>query len=129
MFTITLGISSALLVLSALLLQALKLLALLDTQLQRCSTDENGELLEEIAFTIEDDEETPEPISNEVNGFTLAVVPDTKNIVGSLKRRYAIATDSLGVIVLKGEPSFSANDEVLIAELAFYIRSNDLKAN
>ena len=67
--------------------------------------------------------------NNLVNGFLLGTVPDNKGIVGSLQRRYATATDSLGVVVLKGEPSFSANDQILIDELAFYITSNDLKAN
>jgi hypothetical protein len=32
-------------------------------------------------------------------------------------------------VVLKGEPSFSASSEILKNELAFYIRSNNLKAN
>jgi len=74
-----------------------------------------------------DDEDTQ--IDTSVNGFTLAVVVDNKNQVGSLQRRYATATDTNGVVVLKGEPSFSASEQILIDELAFYIRSNDLKAN
>jgi len=126
-FTLSLGISSALLVLSALLLQALKLLKLLDQQLLRCS--ENIEDLEDLDFAIEDDEEEDTQIDTSVNGFTLAVVVDNKNQVGSLQRRYATATDTNGVVVLKGEPSFSASEQILIDELAFYIRSNDLKAN
>ena len=54
---------------------------------------------------------------------------DNKNKVGSLQRRYATATNPQGVVVLKGEPSFSAGEQVLTDELAFYIRSNNLKAN
>jgi hypothetical protein len=126
-FTLSLGISSALLVLSSLLLQALKLLKLLDQQLLRCS--ENIEDLEDLDFTIEDDEEEDTQINNLVNGFTLAVVVDNKSKVGSLQRRYATATNPQGVVILKGEPSFSASEQILIDELAFYIRSNDLKAN
>jgi len=126
-FTLSLGISSALLVLSSLLLQALKLLKLLDQQLLRCS--ENIEDLEDLDFTIEDDEEEDTQINNLVNGFTLAVVVDNKSKVGSLQRRYATATNPQGIVILKGEPSFSASEQILIDELAFYIRSNDLKAN
>lgn len=126
-FTLSLGISSALLVLSSLLLQALKLLKLLDQQLLRCS--ENIEDLEDLDFAIEDDEEEDTQVNNLVNGFTLAVVVDNKSQVGSLQRRYATATNPQGVVVLKGEPSFSASEQILIDELAFYIRSNNLKAN
>ena len=126
-FTLSLGISSALLVLSALLLQALKLLKLLDQQLLRCS--ENIEDLEGLDFEIEEEEEEDTQIDTSVNGFTLGIAIDNKNQVGSLKRIYATATDPQGVVVLKGEPSFSASEQILIDELAFYIRSNNLKAN
>jgi hypothetical protein len=57
------------------------------------------------------------------------VVVDPNSKVGDLYIRYATATDSSGVVVLKGEPSFSAEPQVLIDELAFYIRNNNLKAN
>ena len=63
-----------------------------------------------------------------INGFELSVVIDDKNLVGTLKRRYAIAKNQQGVIQLKGEPSFSSNDQILIDELVFYIQQNDLKA-
>ena len=48
--------------------------------------------------------------------------------VGSLNRRFATASNAQGVVLLKGEPSFSASDQVLIDELVFYIQSNNLKA-
>ena len=53
-------------------------------------------------------------------------VPKTE--VGSIVKRQAVAKDSKGIIILKGEPSFSASDQILIDELAFYITSNNLKA-
>ena len=34
-----------------------------------------------------------------------------------------------GVVILKGEPSFSADSQILIDELSFYIRNNNLKAD
>jgi hypothetical protein len=74
--------------------------------------------------------ETPDKF---VNGFELTVVADTENAQnygeGDLYQRYAIAKDSRGVTILKGEKSFAAEDQILIDELAFYIKQNDLKAN
>ncbi len=84
----------------------------------------NQELLDLSA----EQEEDGNPIINSINGFTMAVVTDDKNPVGSLKRRYAIAKNTRGVVQLKGEPSFSASDQILIDELVFYIQQNDLKA-
>ena len=68
------------------------------------------------------------PVVTNVNGFDMGVQPVPKTEVGSLIKRQAIAKDSKGVIVLKGEPSFSASDQILIDELAFYITNNNLKA-
>ena len=64
-----------------------------------------------------------------VNGFSLSVEVVDKAQVGELPRRQAVAKDSRGIIVLKGEPSFSAEDQILLDELAFYIQINNLKAN
>ena len=47
----------------------------------------------------------------------------------SLKRRRAIATNKQGVVMLKGEFSFSSIDQILIDELVFYIQTNNLKAD
>ena len=46
----------------------------------------------------------------------------------SLKRRRAIARNKNGVVMLKGEYSFSSIDQILIDELVFYIQQNDLRA-
>jgi len=70
-----------------------------------------------------------QPVLREVNGFIMDVQDDEKNPVGSLKRRYAVAKNRDGVILLKGEPSLSSSDQILIDELAFYIEQNDLKPN
>ena len=48
---------------------------------------------------------------------------------GTLKRRFAVAKDTRGITLLKGEPSFSSSDQILIDELVFYIQQNNLKAN
>ena len=70
-----------------------------------------------------------QPKLTEVNGFIMDVQDDEKNQVGTLKRRYAVAKNKNGVILLKGEPSLSSSDQILIDELAFYIQQNDLKPN
>jgi hypothetical protein len=108
----------------------LRYLKKIDLLIQECSDgsipmDEiNAELL---ALTVTSEEEAP--ILEFVNGFKMDVVVDQKSKVGDLYRRYATATDSRGIVVLKGEPSFSAQPQILIDELAFYIRNNNLKAN
>ena len=70
-----------------------------------------------------------EPVLQEVNGFIMDVQTDENTPVGSLKRRYAVAKNKQGVILLKGEPSLSSSDQILIDELSFQIQSNDLKPN
>ena len=65
---------------------------------------------------------------NSVNGFTLEVQAMGQNSVGKLKRRQAVGKNSQGIILIKGDPSFSSSDQILINELAFYIQSNNLKA-
>ena len=67
------------------------------------------------------------PKIQQLNGFTFSVETE-KNTVGSLKRRSAVAKNSSGVTILKGEPSFSSSDQILIDELVFYIQQNNLKA-
>ena len=64
----------------------------------------NEELLKLQEDAIENDKQ---PIKRIVNGFTMNVVEDTKSEVGGLYRRYATASNSQGVVLLKGEPSFS----------------------
>ena len=106
----------------------------IDKMAQECAQENGATPLEFTAINQElldlsaEQEEDGNPIISNLNGFTMAVVTDDQNPVGSLKRRYAIAKNSQGVVQLKGEPSFSASDQVLIDELVFYIQQNDLKA-
>ena len=66
------------------------------------------------------------PIVTNVNGFEMGV--ETEITERSLKRRRAIARNRAGVIMLRGEYSFSSIDQILIDELVFYIQQNNLKA-
>ena len=54
---------------------------------------------------------------------------ETEKTTSTLKRRRAIARNKGGVVMLKGEWSFSSIDQILIDELTFYIQTNDLKAD
>ena len=74
-----------------------------------------------------------EPVVQNVNGFKMDVVVDENSKQGFgegvLYSRYAVAKNSTGIVILKGEPSFSADPQILIDELSFYIRNNNLKAD
>ena len=92
------------------------------------NTIELESINQELLDLSQEQEEDGNPVIRNINGFIMAVVTDDNNPVGSLKRRYAIAKNTRGVVQLKGEPSFSASDQILIDELVFYIQQNDLKA-
>lgn len=62
-----------------------------------------------------------------INGFTFGV--ETEVTDSKIKRRRAIAKSSNGVILLRGEYSFSSIDRILIDELIFYIQQNNLQSN
>jgi outer membrane lipoprotein SlyB len=53
-------------------------------------------------------------------GYTLAVVQDP-NSPKVAPRRYAVAKDGRGIVVLKGQPSFSSSTDILLDELKFRI--------
>ena len=63
-----------------------------------------------------------------VNGFILEVITVEKNSVDGIKRRQAVGKNQRGIIIVKGDESFSSSDQVLKDELAFYIKSRNLKA-
>ena len=101
-----------------------------DSLIFECAQDQDIEL-EELNPAIQDlangdnnDIVTP----NQVAGFTLEVVELDKNNIGKYKRRQAVGKNDQGVILVRGDQSFSNDDSALINELIFYIRSNDLKA-
>ena len=106
----------------------------LDKLMQECA-EENGvtqveltAINQELLDLTEEQEEDGNPVIKSVNGFIFSVETDNSNPIGTLKRRFAVAKDNRGVTLLKGEPSFSSNDQILIDELIFYIQQNDLKA-
>jgi hypothetical protein len=115
----------------ASLIIILLLLKGIDQLTQECAKEEDIDL-EPISRELTDltNETSEEGIVsvNNINGFTLEVQTIDQNAVGKLKRRQAVGKNSQGIILVKGDPSFSSSDQILINELAFYIQSNNLKA-
>jgi len=64
------------------------------------------------------------------NGFTFSIVEedDPKFIVAGNKRRYAVALDRSGFVVLQSTPSFTLDPNVLIEELKLEINKRNLEA-
>jgi hypothetical protein len=121
----------ALIFLVASLIIILTLLKGIDELTQECAQEENIDLepisQELTSLTNEANEEGIISV-DKINGFTLEVQSLDQNVVGKLKRRQAIGKNAQGIILVKGDPSFSSSDQILINELAFYIQSNNLKA-
>jgi hypothetical protein len=126
--SINAGILSILLILRQVLAQALQLLNLLDQLVQKCYPDADQERvsLELTALTVQQSTQLS-PVVTNVNGFEMSV--ETENTTNTLKRRRALARNKQGVVMLKGEWSFSSIDQILIDELVFYIQQNNLKAD
>jgi len=122
------GLLTILVLIRQTLTQLLQYLSLLDTLLQQCSPD--TELAQESVsrdlISLTQDQSQDTPVVTNVNGFEMGV--ETENTTNSLKRRRAIARNKQGVVMLKGEWSFSSIDQILIDELVFYIQQNNLKA-
>lgn len=121
----------ALVFLVAAIIILLLILRALDKLILQCTSD--GGELEEInseLMKLGNEAKTENNVSaiNQVNGFTIEIQTIDQNAVGNLKRRQAVGKNSQGVVLVKGDASFSAEDTILINELAYYIQSNDLKA-
>ena len=109
----------------------LRYLSLLDTLVGECATKDSlsqEKLSEDLLKATETQSNQGSPVVTNVNGFEMGVISIDSATVGGLKRRQAIARNADDVIMLRGEPSFSSNDQILIDELVFYIQQNNLKA-
>jgi hypothetical protein len=121
----------ALIFLVASLIIILALLKGIDELTQECAQEENIDLepiSQELTSLTNEANEEGIISADKINGFTLEVQSLDQNAVGKLKRRQAIGKNAQGIILVKGDPSFSSSDQILINELAFYIQSNNLKA-
>ena len=119
----------ALVFLVAALIIILILLRAIDNLIFKCAPDTQLDSINEQLRELEKEAESDAVVAtNQINGFTLEVQTIDQNAVGNLKRRQAVGKNAQGVVIVKGDPSFSAEDTILINELAYYIQSNDLKA-
>ena len=124
-------------ILLQLLQKLLTYMALLDSLLEKCATDMGANDLlatqENISLDLlestQDQALQGNSVVTNISGFEMSVISVDGTTNEQLKRRRAIARNKDGVIMLQGEPSFSSNDQILINELVFYIKQNDLKAN
>ena len=66
------------------------------------------------------------PVVTEANGFEMDI--EVEKTTNKVKRKRAIARNKAGIVMLKGDYSFSSVDQILIDQLVFYIEQNDLKA-
>ena len=118
--------------------KVLTLLDMLDLIIELCAEEigaqdgEGGEILvqtqvsQELIASTQNQSNQLSPVVTNVNGFDMEV--ETEITGDPLKRRRAVAKNTQGVVVLKGEYSYSSNDQILIDELVFYIQQNNLKA-
>jgi hypothetical protein len=124
-------IVNGLVLLTAAVTTILVLLKLLDELTRECATELNVQpeaLSQELIDLSNEASEEGVSSPTTINGFTLEVQAMDQNAVGNLKRRQAVGKNSQGIVLVKGDPSFSSSDQILINELAFYIQSNNLKA-
>lgn len=126
------GLVGILSVLESTLIQVLSLLNFLDLITQYCSTDTEANISQEqisiglTSLTQQQSQQLSPTVTN-INGFDMGV--ESEITEKPLKRRRAIARNKQGVVMLKGEWSFSSIDQILIDELVFYIQQNNLKAD
>jgi hypothetical protein len=116
-------------VLEEVLIEIIAYLNLLDQYVQFCSPSTSltqAVLSEGLTALTTQQSQQQSPVIVNVNGFEMGV--ETEITENPLKRRRAIARNKQGVVMLRGEWSFSSIDQILIDELVFYIQTNNLKA-
>ena len=124
---VDIGLIAILSVLRQTLATIIKYLNLLDNLIQDCYPEAEQEQLSNELTALTLQQSPTSPVITDVNGFSMGV--ETENSPNTLKRRRAIARNKQGVVMLKGEYSFSSIDQILIDELVFYIQQNNLKAD
>jgi len=122
------SVLSILVVLRQNLVLVLDLLKMLDGLVQDCYPEaEQSDLRAELLELTKEQSNQQSPLIIDVNGFEMGV--ETEKTTSTLKRKRAIARNKQGIIMLKGEFSYSSIDQILIDELSFYIQTNNLKAD
>jgi hypothetical protein len=113
--------------------QVIMLLDMVDLFIMDCAEKIGGtpieqeKISEELLKMTQEQSQQLSPVVTNINGFEMGVI--TEVTYNPLKRRRAIAKNKAGIIMLKGEWSFSSNDQILINELTFKITQDNLKAD
>ena len=92
--------------------------------LSKITTQEK--LNEELLKATQEQSNQLSSVVTNVNGFKMDVISEANT--NTFKRRRAVARNSQGVIMLKGEWSYSSNDQILIDELVYIIKRDKQKA-
>ena len=101
---------------------------MLDGLIQDCYPEAGqSDLRAELLELTKEQSNQESPLVTNVNGFEMGV--ETEETTSTLKRKRAIARNKQGIVMLKGEYSYSSIDQILIDELSFYIQTNNLKAD
>ena len=94
-------------------------ISVIDALLQNCLvTEEDPQILQSLNLALYGQIGTATSI--EYRGYTIEIRTDP-NSPAIAPRRYAVALDPVGVVVLTGPSSFSSNTDILIQELKFRI--------
>jgi hypothetical protein len=112
------------LILTGLLASILDLLNSLDGLIQKCAEEQNipYNLINTELIAIQGN------VENSYKGFIFNI--KLENLENpQYPRRYAVAINEYGLIVLRSESSFTANPQTLIDQLKFIIDRDNLKAN
>lgn len=122
-------LSSVVQIISSILVTIVKLLNILDELIIKCAGDKdlalqtlNNELTQLGSIQIQELQNT----TAKYKGFTFEILIDNSSNT-KYPKRYAVAKDKFGVIVLKGESSYTPNPTILIEELKFIIDRDNLK--
>lgn len=96
----------------------------IDTVIQQCSSGKELADLTAILNTAQPRENTGSEGTPDgrylYKGYELAIIQD-KDAPKVAPRRYAVAKDKRGIIMLKGQPSFSSSVDILLDEIKFRI--------
>jgi hypothetical protein len=119
---------------AAILNIIIQLLKILDTLILLCSQqlgipfDEINNLLNSLDNQLISNLQNTTPnINNTYKGFRFEIILDTTNNT-KYPKRFVVAKDKFGVILLKSDSSFAPNPQVLINELKFIIDRDRLSA-
>lgn len=117
----------SLMLLKSALGRILSMVQILDKNIENCIESSDLTPLDIELLEILKEEIKENNIINEYNGFIFEIGVEEKNDI-KIQRKFAIAKNKQGVTLLKGEPSYSSDEKILIDELIFYIKNNGLKA-